>query len=149
MKIVKLLSLMGKGVVQDHFLVEVVAKYTRHKQLRKDLVECLSAKTHFGEDSSGLHGGGRDHGGPKPMVKGQHGKIASTNQRRRRWQRSTSSTDVRTLWKTWSCELVLQDRPTQGGNDKGKGKHKDGKALPDSWRSHLRAVESMGNDTMA
>ena len=78
-EIATLISRMGKGVVEDHFLVGVAA-YTRYDQLGKDLVDLLSAKTYFGGDSSGS---GRDHGGPTPMeigmeigmVKGsQHGK---------------------------------------------------------------------------
>ena len=74
-KIATLISRMRKGVVEDHFLVEV-AKYTRYDQLGKDLVDLLSAKKHLGGDSSGS---GRDHGGPTHMeigmVKGsQYGK---------------------------------------------------------------------------
>ena len=66
------------------------------------------------------------------MVKGLHGKRQHQQPKRRRWQRSTSSTDVRTLWKTHSCEdglLARQERPTgQEGKDKGRGKSKDSKA---------------------
>ena len=64
--IATLISRMGSGVVQDHLLVGV-AKYTRYEQLRKDLVEYLSAKKHLGGDNSGVHGGGRDHRGSTPM----------------------------------------------------------------------------------
>ena len=70
-KIATLISRMGKGIV--HFLVGV-AKYTRYDQLRKDLVEYLSAKKPLCGDSSGVSGGG----GPTPteigMAKRQNGK---------------------------------------------------------------------------
>ena len=65
-KIAPLISRVGKGVVHDHFLVGV-AKYARYEQLRKDLVEYLSANKHLGGDRSGVHEGGRDHGDPTPM----------------------------------------------------------------------------------
>ena len=101
------ISRMGKGIVQDHFLVGV-AEYTRYDQLRKDLVDYLSAKKHLGGDSSGVHGRSRDQGGLAPMeigtVKGQQGKRQHQQPQRSRCQRSTSSTDVRTLWTICTCE---------------------------------------------
>ena len=70
-KIATLISRMGKGSVG-------VATCTRYEDLWRDLVECLLVKKRFGGDSSGLLGGGRDHGGPTPMeigvVNGQYGK---------------------------------------------------------------------------
>ena len=45
-KIATLIRRMGKGVVQDHFLVRVI-KYTRCEQLRKDVVLYLFAKKHL------------------------------------------------------------------------------------------------------
>ena len=65
-KIATLVSRMGKGVVQDHFLVNV-SKYTKYEDLRKDLVDFLSAKKHLG----GTGGDSQSHNGPAPMEIGQ------------------------------------------------------------------------------
>ena len=115
---------MGTGVVQDHFLMGV-AKYTRCEQLRKDLVEYISAKETPRRRQRRSAGRSYTHGvrhGPRAIRE----EVALTTQRKMRWQRSTSSTHVRTLWKTGTPRKA-KGKSGQGGKDKGEGKNKDGK----------------------
>ena len=110
---------MGKGVVEDHFLVEA-AKYTRYDQLGKDLVEFCEETLWWRQlrkrsrpQRSYTHGdrNGDRNGQRQPTRQG----TASAKQMRRIWQRFTSSTNVRTTWEPCSCGeglLVRQERLT-------------------------------------